>query len=152
MNVEFIIGGTHLTASFGGAVMVGELFTPRIGENGNWFVGDTDTGVSATKLSHPLKFKGAITATYDGSEPVEVEIPEGESDTGGGPPVINITKIEGGHQINITDANGSQQFDVMNGTAGYTPEKGTDYWTEADKAAMVADVLNALPTWEGGRY
>lgn len=76
MKVEFIIGGTHLTASFGGAVMVGKLFTPRIGENGNWFVGDTDTGVSATKLPHALTFTGAASGVYDGSEPVEVEIPE----------------------------------------------------------------------------
>lgn len=76
MKVEFIIGGTHLTASFGGAVMVGKLFTPRIGENGNWFVGDTDTGVSATKLPNALTFTGAASGVYDGSEPVEVEIPE----------------------------------------------------------------------------
>ena len=31
------------------------------------------------------------------------------------------------------------------GTAGHTPVKGTDYWTAADKAEMVADVLAALP-------
>lgn len=28
---------------------------------------------------------------------------------------------------------------------GKTPEKGTDYWTDEDKAEMVADVLAALP-------
>ncbi len=38
------------------------------------------------------------------------------------------------------------------GPAGYTPQKGTDYWTAADKAAMVSDVLAALPTWTGGSY
>ena len=38
------------------------------------------------------------------------------------------------------------------GAAGKTPVKGTDYWTAADKADMVADVLAALPTWEGGSY
>ena len=31
------------------------------------------------------------------------------------------------------------------GTAGHTPVKGTDYWTAADKAERVADVLAALP-------
>ena len=31
------------------------------------------------------------------------------------------------------------------GPAGHTPVKGTDYWTAADKAEMVADVLAALP-------
>lgn len=38
------------------------------------------------------------------------------------------------------------------GEAGYTPVKGTDYYTEADKSEMVEQVLAALPTWEGGSY
>ena len=35
------------------------------------------------------------------------------------------------------------------GEPGKTPIKGTDYWTEADKSAMVADVIAALPVYEG---
>lgn len=35
---------------------------------------------------------------------------------------------------------------------GKTPVRGEDYWTDADKAAMVGDVLAALPTWTGGAY
>ena len=38
------------------------------------------------------------------------------------------------------------------GADGKTPVKGTDYWTAADKSAMVADVLAALPIWNGGSY
>ena len=38
------------------------------------------------------------------------------------------------------------------GASGHTPVKGTDYWTDADKAAMVNDVLAALPTWTGGSF
>lgn len=38
------------------------------------------------------------------------------------------------------------------GADGYTPVKGTDYWTAADKAEIVADTLAALPTWTGGNY
>ena len=38
------------------------------------------------------------------------------------------------------------------GADGYTPVKGTDYWTEADKAEIVADTLAALPKWTGGSY
>ena len=38
------------------------------------------------------------------------------------------------------------------GADGYTPVKGTDYWTAADKAEIVDDVLAALPTWTGGSY
>lgn len=35
---------------------------------------------------------------------------------------------------------------------GYTPQRGVDYWTPADKSQMVSDVLNSLPTWNGGSY
>lgn len=31
------------------------------------------------------------------------------------------------------------------GRDGHTPVKGTDYWTETDKAEMVADVIAAIP-------
>lgn len=34
------------------------------------------------------------------------------------------------------------------GADGYTPVRGTDYWTAADKQQMVNDVLAALPIAE----
>lgn len=49
----------------------------------------------------------------------------------------------------LTQAKESGEF---NGEDGYTPQKGTDYFTEADKKAFVTDVINALPTWQGGVY
>lgn len=58
--------------------------TPHIGPNGNWFIGDTDTGMPS---------RGA-----DGDP----------------------------------------------GQDGYTPQKGVDYFTEADRAAMVAAVIESL--------
>ena len=72
--------------------------TPHIGTNGNWFIGESDTGVKA----------------------------EGKD--------------------GYTPQKGIDYFD------GKTPVKGTDYFTEADKTAFVTDVLNALPTWQGGAY
>ena len=35
------------------------------------------------------------------------------------------------------------------GADGYTPQRGVDYWTEADKQQMVQDVINALPVYNG---
>lgn len=35
------------------------------------------------------------------------------------------------------------------GEKGYTPQKGVDYYTEADKAEMVAAVIAALPVYDG---
>ena len=33
-----------------------------------------------------------------------------------------------------------------------TPEKGVDYWTEADKEEIVQDVLDALPDGDSTEY
>lgn len=42
--------------------------------------------------------------------------------------------------------------DGAQGDKGDKPVKGEDYFTESDKAELVADVLEALPTWEGGSF
>ena len=56
----------------------------------------------------------------------------------------------------LSVTNGKLQYngsDVgLKGDKGDTPVKGTDYWTAADKAEIVADTLAALPTWTGGSY
>jgi hypothetical protein len=72
--------------------------TPHIGVNGNWYLGETDTGVKA----------------------------EGKDGKDG--------------------AKGDK------GDDGHTPIKGTDYWTTADQASIVADVLAALPDGDGVMY
>lgn len=66
--------------------------TPAIGENGNWYLGTTDTG--------------------------------------------KPSRGEKGDK----------------GTDGYTPVKGTDYFTESDKAELVNAVLMAMPVAEGVSY
>lgn len=56
----------------------------------------------------------------------------------------------------LSYSNGKLQYngsDVgLKGDKGDTPVKGTDYWTESDKAEIVNDTLSALPTWTGGNY
>ena len=59
----------------------------------------------------------------------------------------------------LSDLNGKLQYNGSDvglkgdkGDKGDTPVKGTDYWTESDKAEIVADTLAALPTWTGGSY
>lgn len=50
----------------------------------------------------------------------------------------------------LSDSNGKLQYNGSD--VGLKPVKGTDYWTAADKAEIVADTLAALPTWAGGSY
>ena len=65
----------------------------------------------------------------------------------------------------LSDSNGKLQYNGSDvglkgdkgdtgaaGADGYTPVKGTDYWTAADKAEIVDDTLAALPKWTGGNY
>ena len=87
--------------------------TPTIGDNGNWFLGETDTG------------KPSRGATGPKGEPGEKGDPGAQGLTGPqGPP----------------------------GPAGATPVKGTDYFTAADKAELVSDVLAALPNANGVNF
>lgn len=62
---------------------------------------------------------------------------EFDSGSGGGQngfsPIIDVTTIDGGHRVTITDKQGAESFDVMDGE---TPEKGVDYWTVEDKAEI----------------
>ena len=53
----------------------------------------------------------------------------------------------------LSVSNGKLQYNGSDvGLKGDIPVKGTDYWTAADKAEIVADTLAALPTWTGGNY
>ena len=65
-----------------------------------------------------------------------------------------------GTVLTVTSASGTSSADLKgekgetgaNGANGYTPVKGTDYFTDSDKQELVADVLAALPIWNGGSY
>lgn len=48
----------------------------------------------------------------------------GEAGEAGVSPAVVVSEIDGGHKVSITDANGTQSFDVMNGAAGSKGEPG----------------------------
>lgn len=82
-------------------------------------------------------------------------------------PTATVEQTDTGAKITITDASGTTTAEITNGEKGdkgdpgekgdpgkdgedgYTPVKGTDYCTDADKEELVAAVLAALPTYEG---
>lgn len=83
--------------------------------------------------------------------------PQGKTGPRGASPIVTATQTAAGVTIVITDEQGTTTTTVHNGAPGesgakgddgYTPVRGTDYWTEDDKATIVADVLNALPAAE----
>ena len=80
----------------------------------------------------PLKFTGAVTATYDGTQPVTVEIPVGGTTPGadGFSPIAAVTQTEDGAAITITDKDGTTTAVVKNGKDGkdgQPGEPGKDY-------------------------
>nr|DAG02137.1 MAG TPA: PROTEIN (MANNOSE-BINDING PROTEIN A), HOST DEFENSE, METALLOPROTEIN, SUGAR.9A [Myoviridae sp. ct4uh47] len=60
-------------------------------------------------------------------------------------PILRIWDEESQDYISVPAIKGPKGDKGDQGTAGHIPVKGTDYWTAADKAEMVADVLAALP-------
>ena len=92
--------------------------TPHIGDNGNWYIGSTDTGKPS---------RGATGA--NGSDGAQGE----KGDTGPAGPQ------------GPAGATGQQGPKGDTGADGKTPVKGTDYWTAADKQEIVNSVIAALP-------
>lgn len=82
-------------------------------------------------------------------------------------PIVDVSETDGGHILSVTDKAGVKTFFVMNGQNGkdgadgekgddgapgadgkdgedgYSPVRGKDYFTEEDKAEMVAEVLES---------
>ena len=116
--------------------------TPHIGDNGNWYLGENDTGKPSRGATGAPGKDGADgkpgAAGQDGVTPMIGANGNwflGENDTG---------KPSRG----ATGAPGKDGADGKPGAAGqdgHTPVKGTDYWTAADKQEIVNDVLAALP-------
>ena len=59
---------------------------------------------------------------------------------------LDANKLPEAINTALAQAKESGEFDGQDGVDGYTPVKGVDYYTEADKAEMVALVIAACPT------
>ena len=110
--------------------------------------------------------KGTTTSQiYNGSNGLPGQ--DGLDGQDGFSPTVELTDTETGVTLTITDINGAKTATVndgvagpqgpagpagkdgVNGQDGYTPVRGTDYWTENDKTEIVNSVLAALPAAEG---
>ncbi len=56
-------------------------------------------------------------------------------------PTVSVSEASGGHNVVITDKNGSKSFKVSDGK---TPVRGTDYWTQTDIAYIKSYVDEAV--------
>lgn len=113
-----------------------------------------------TKLPNPntLTFSGAASGSYDGSETVNINIPEVSGIPGKAATIQvgTVTTGEAGTQANVTNSGNETDavfnFTIPKGDNGKTPVKGVDYYTEADKQKMVQAVIAALPNGDEVSY
>lgn len=126
-------------------------------------IGAQPTGNYVTKsekLANPysITFKGAVNASYDGSSAVTVNIPTIAGPVGPTPSIQvgEVTTLgpeeEATVSITGTDKNPIVNFGLPRGRQGQpgkTPQKGIDYYTDADKQEMVQAVLAAIPVYKG---
>lgn len=107
----------------------------------------TEQTTESVTLDALTTISGAVTLTggYKGGTMTAVE----------GDPVATasayakVEQTDDGAVITCKDANGTTTATIQH---GHTPVKGTDYWTEADKAEIVQDVLAALPDGDEVSY
>ncbi|MDY6042822.1 MAG: hypothetical protein SPI82_04025, partial [Lactobacillus johnsonii] len=103
--------------------------TPHIGSNGNWYLGDQDTGKPSQGKQGPQGEPGK-----DGQQGVP-----GASGKDGDTPYIGSN----GHwYVGSRDTGKPSQGRA--GTDGKSPIRGTDYWTDADKAEIKKWVDDAI--------
>lgn len=133
---------------------------PIIGENGHWYVWQdgayADTGVKGEGSDGAPGAKGDKGDTgapgKDGQNGQNGKDGEpGKDGADGVSPVVSVTAITGGHRVTITDKNGTQSFDVLNGKDGKDGEDGGGASVELDttltqsgKAADAKAVGDAL--------
>lgn len=123
-------------------------------------------GDSGATFTPSVSLSGDLSWTNDKGLPnpptVNIKGPAGDPGSGGGGSDLSnyYTKSETDSAIKTAVENvellpgpqgpeGPQGPQGNPGATGYTPVKGTDYWTEADKQSIVNDVLLALPAAEG---
>ena len=70
---------------------------------------------------------------------------EGGKGDDGFSPTVSVSKSGKVTTVSFTDKDGEKTATINDGADGKTPVKGTDYYTEADKAEMVSAVIAALP-------
>lgn len=108
--------------------------TPHIGGNGNWYLGDNDTG-KPSRGDPGTPGKNGV----DGTSVTVQTVAESTEDGG-----ENVVTFSDGKTLTVK--NGKEG---ANGADGHTPIRGTDYYTEADKREIVDDVLEQMTSGGG---
>ena len=81
----------------------------------------------------------------DGTSVTVKSVSESTADGGS-----NVVTFSDGKTVTIKNGKtGATGNPGSNGKDGYTPQRGVDFWTEADQKAIVQQVITALPVYNG---
>ena len=130
---------------------INEIVPPYVGENGNWFVHGEDTGAQAQGESGVYVGSGEMPEGYN----VQVD-PDGDDVK----PILRVKDNDGNVReipgIRGSDGRSAYEIALENGFEGTEAEwlasLEPDPMSGEDKEAIVAAVLEALPTWPGGEF
>ena len=134
----------------------GGYYTPSVDESTgilNWEASKSDMpAVPSAYIRGPKGDTGSTGATgpagsngapgKDGTSVTVKSVSNSSADGGS-----NVVTFSDGKTLTVK--NGSKGSPGDPGTPGYTPVKGTDYWTAADRQSIVNDVVAALPKYNG---
>lgn len=147
-TITYTDGGTDFLTVYNGK-NGNDGTTPHIGANGNWYIGDTDTGKPSRGADGATPTIGENGHWYLG------DIDTGKQSRGEDGTSVTVESVTestapgGSNAVTFSDG---KSITIKNGSNGKTPVKGTDYFTDADKAELVNAVLAALPAAEGVNY
>ena len=137
--VQGVEGNTYYFGVFSGSqIMIS--FVEKIGNTSNWEFDVNQIQSEDVGYSNAAPPNGVTNVKMALDELVPNSHTHSNKDT-----LDKLSVSNGKLQYNGSDVG-------LKGDKGDTPVKGTDYWTAADKAEIVADTLAALPTWTGGSY
>lgn len=130
----------------------GGYYTPAVSSEGilNWTPSKSDMpAVPRADIKGPKGDAGYTPVKgkdyFDGANGTSVTVKSvSTSSADGGSNVVTFSDGK-----TLTVKNGSKGNPGDPGTPGYTPVKGTDYWTAADRQSIVNDVVAALPKYNG---
>ena len=106
--------------------------TPTIGNNGNWYLGDTDTGKPS---------RGATGETGQ----------TGATGQDGFSPTVSTSKSDGVTTIEITDKNGTHTATINDGVNGANGTNGRDGYVQYTAGTNITIDANNVISAEGGK-